>query len=77
MASLETLRRQRLLSQRDLAEKAKVAHSTVYLIEAGKTRPRLKVMRAICEALGVGPQDVDEFRAAVGDASASADQPPA
>lgn len=62
MPSLRTLRRNQLLSQRDLARKARVTPSTIYLIEAGKTRPRLKVMRQICEALGVQPQEIDEFR---------------
>jgi DNA-binding XRE family transcriptional regulator len=66
MAPLEVLRRQRLLSQRDLAQRAGIAQSTVYLIENGRTRPRLKVMRAICQALGVQPTDVDEFRAVIG-----------
>lgn len=61
-ASLRTIRRNQLLSQRDLARKANVTPSTIYLIEAGKTHPRLKVMRQICEALGVAPQDVEEFR---------------
>lgn len=63
MARLRTLRRQQLLSQRDLAQKANVTPSTIYLIEAGRTRPRLKVMRQICAALGVSPQEIDEFRA--------------
>lgn len=63
MASLRTLRRRRLLSQRDLAHLAGVTPSTIYLIESGRTGPRLAVMRKICEALGVGPLEVDEFRA--------------
>lgn len=62
MPSLRQIRRNQLLSQRDLARKARITPSTVYLIEAGRTRPRLKVMRQICEALGVAPQEVDEFR---------------
>jgi transcriptional regulator with XRE-family HTH domain len=62
MARLEILRRQRLLSQRELAERAGVAESTVHLIEVGRTRPRFRVVRAICEALGVQPAEVDEFR---------------
>jgi DNA-binding XRE family transcriptional regulator len=62
MPSLRQIRRNQLLSQRDLARKARITPSTVYLIEAGRTRPRLKVMRQICEALAVPPQDVDEFR---------------
>jgi DNA-binding XRE family transcriptional regulator len=62
MPSLRQIRRNQLLSQRDLARKARITPSTVYLIEAGRTRPRLKVMRQICEALSVAPTDVDEFR---------------
>ena len=59
---LEVLRRQRLLSQAELAEKAGVAKSTIYLIEAGKTTPRYGIMRRLCEALGVQASEVDEFR---------------
>lgn len=62
MASLRTLRRRQLMSQRDLAHKAGVTPSTIYLIEAGRTEPRLKVMRQICEALAVAPHEIDEFR---------------
>jgi DNA-binding XRE family transcriptional regulator len=65
MATLRTLRRRRLLSQRDLASRAGVTASTIYLIETGRTEPRLKIMRLICEALGVSPMEVDEFRAAL------------
>jgi DNA-binding XRE family transcriptional regulator len=62
MATLRNLRRRQLLSQRDLAQKAGVTASTVYLIETGQTEPRLKVMRQLCEALNVHPMEVDEFR---------------
>jgi DNA-binding XRE family transcriptional regulator len=54
-----------LLSQRDLAQKAGVTASTIYLIETGRTEPRLKIMRLICDALGVSPMEVDEFRLAL------------
>jgi DNA-binding XRE family transcriptional regulator len=67
MATLRALRRNQLLSQRDLAQKAGVTASTIYLIETGRTEPRLKIMRQICEALGVKPLDVDEFRRALGE----------
>ncbi len=66
MAPLETLRRRQLLSQRDLAQQAGVSLSTIYLTENGKSRPTLKVMRAICAVLGVQPTEVNEFRAALG-----------
>ena len=69
MPRLAQVRRQRLLSQRDLARKAGVAPSTVYLVEAGRTQPRLAIMRRICEALGVAPGEVEEFKRALADAS--------
>ena len=66
MASLAALRRRALLSQRDLARRAGVAPSSVYLIEHGRTRPRGTVIRKLAMALGVSdPMQVDEFRHAV------------
>ena len=60
---LVSLRKRRLLSQRDLAHQAGVALSTVYLLEAGRTeRTTFKVMRAISDALGVPPDSIAEFR---------------
>ena len=53
---MATLRKRQLLSQRDLANRAGVALSTIHLLEAGKTtRVTFKVMRAVSEALGVSP----------------------
>ena len=70
MPALAALRRRALLSQRDLARRAGVAPSSVYLIERGRTLPRPAVMRKLADALGVSdPMQVDEFRrAVVGDA---------
>ena len=63
---LATLRRRKLLSQRDLARQAGVALSTIYLIEAGRTeRVSYKVMRAVSGALEVTPESVIEFRRAL------------
>jgi transcriptional regulator with XRE-family HTH domain len=63
---LATLRRRKLLSQRDLARQAGVALSTIYLIEAGRTeRVSFKVMRAVSAALGVVPDTIAEFRRAL------------
>ena len=60
---LATVRKRQLLSQRDLAARAHVALSTVYLLEAGKTaRATFKVMRALSDALGVPPESIAEFR---------------
>lgn len=65
MARLSYVRRQKLLSQRDLALRARITPSTIYLIESGRTRPQLRVMRRICEVLGVSPWEVDEFAASL------------
>jgi transcriptional regulator with XRE-family HTH domain len=60
---LSTVRKRKLLSQRDLARAAGVALSTIYLLEAGKTeRATFKVMRAVSDALGVPPDSIAEFR---------------
>jgi transcriptional regulator with XRE-family HTH domain len=45
-----------------LAEEAQVSTATVNGIETGRTTPSLDTMRKICEALGVDPLDIDEFR---------------
>ena len=67
MPALSALRRRRMLTQRALAEKAGVALSTVYGLEAGhRPRPRFGVMQQIAVALGVDPAEVDEFRPALG-----------
>ncbi len=65
MPSLRELRAERLLSIRELAERADVAPRTVYLIEAGRSRPRPRVARRISAALRVLPVEVDEFRLAI------------
>ncbi len=63
---LATTRKRKLLSQRDLARKAGVALSTIYLLEAGKTeRATFKVMRALSDALGVPADSIAEFQHAM------------
>jgi transcriptional regulator with XRE-family HTH domain len=63
---LVQVRKRRLLSQRDLAQQAGVALSTIYLLEAGKTeRVTFKVMRSVSNALGVPPETIAEFRRAI------------
>ena len=65
MPSLRELRAARLLSIRELAHRAQVAPSTIYLIEAGRTTPRPRVIRQLAAVLGVEPTAVDEFRQAI------------
>jgi transcriptional regulator with XRE-family HTH domain len=65
MATLREARVERLLSIRELAREASVAPSTVYLIESGRTTPRLRVVRRLAAALGVEPNEIDEFRRAI------------
>jgi transcriptional regulator with XRE-family HTH domain len=65
-ASLASIRKRQLLSQRALAARAGVALSTIYLLEAGKTdRATFKVMRAVSDALGVPADSIAEFRRAI------------
>ena len=65
MASFRAVRVERLLTIRGLAQQAGVAPSTVYLIEAGRTVPRLSVVRRLAAALEIDPATVDEFRHAI------------
>jgi transcriptional regulator with XRE-family HTH domain len=64
------VRTERLLTIRGLAQQAGVAPSTVYLIEAGRTVPRLSMVRRLATALGMEPAAVDEFRQAIAAAQA-------
>ena len=62
---LALLRRRKLLSLRDLAEKAGVTVVTLVDIENGRSRPRLQTMRKIAGALEVEPVQIREFRDAI------------
>ncbi len=65
MISLREARVEQLLSIRDLARRASIAPSTVYLIEAGRTSPKLHVIRSLASVLDIDPSEVDEFRLAL------------
>jgi DNA-binding XRE family transcriptional regulator len=58
---LSKVRRGKLISQRDLAAQCGITASTVFLIETHRTEPSLRVMKLICAALEIVPQDVEEF----------------
>lgn len=65
MAELAVLRRTRGLSQRELAERAKVSPATVYEMEAGRRpQPRGSTLRKLADALGVDVSElVEDFYA--------------
>jgi transcriptional regulator with XRE-family HTH domain len=63
--SLREARAERLLSIRELARRAGVAPTTIYMIEAGRSTPRPSMMACLASALGVDPHTVTEFRQAI------------
>jgi transcriptional regulator with XRE-family HTH domain len=65
MTSLREVRAECLLSIRELARRASVAPSTIYLIEAGRTIPRPSVVRRLSDVLGVEPRVIDEFQRSI------------
>jgi transcriptional regulator with XRE-family HTH domain len=65
MPTLKEWRARRLLTVRALAEAAGVAPVTVHLVETGRSTPTFRVIRALSEALGVPPEEVVEFAAAI------------
>ena len=65
MRTLKEARAERLLTMRELADRAGIALSTLYLVESGRAVPSLRVVRALSAALGTDPKEVAEFAAAV------------
>jgi transcriptional regulator with XRE-family HTH domain len=53
------------MTQRELAAAAGVTVATVSYAESGLKRPKMLTIRKICAALGVQPEDVDEFKKAL------------
>ena len=68
--TLREVRSDRLLTLRELADKAGIALSTLYMIESGRSSPSFRVIRAISGVLGVEPASVAEFAAAMAEAKA-------
>jgi transcriptional regulator with XRE-family HTH domain len=62
---LREMRLARVLSQRDLAERAGVTQKTVLDLELGRQEPRLQTIRQIAAVLGVDPTEIEEFREAL------------
>lgn len=53
-----SLRKNRGMTQADLAKECGVSRALIAMIEAGHVRPYPKIRRAIAEALGVLPADL-------------------
>ena len=65
MPSLKEWRARRVLTVRGLAKAAGVAPSTVYRLENDRSQPTFSAIRALSNALGVQPEEVEEFAAAI------------
>ena len=59
---MRDVRAERLLTIRELADRAGVAPSTIFMIEAGRSIPRPSVARALAEALRADPRGIVEFQ---------------
>lgn len=64
MVTLREARLQALLSIRQLARKAGLSATTIYLLETHQRAPQLLTVYKLSRALGVDPLAIDEFRAA-------------
>ena len=65
LTSLREARLQALLSIRQLARKAGVSPTTIYLLERGQHSPQLLTIYKLSRALGVEPAVIDEFRSSI------------
>ena len=65
MTTLREARLRALLSIRQLARRAGLSPTTVYLLETRQRAPQLLTVHKLSQALGVDPQEVDEFRPAL------------
>ena len=64
------MRQRKLLSQRELAQKAGVSETTIVKLEMGATKPQPRTLRKIAEALGIGAEDMADLMAEAGKAAA-------
>ena len=59
-AMLRKLRRRRVLSMEELAEKAGVGRNTIWRLEHGVMGAQPRTIRKLAKALGVEPEDLVE-----------------
>jgi transcriptional regulator with XRE-family HTH domain len=55
---LKELRREHVLSLRELEEKSGVSHNTIWRIEAGRQGAHQRTIRKLADALGVRPSEL-------------------
>ena len=55
---LRELRRQKVLSMRELEEMSGVSYNTIWRLETGKTGAQPRTIRRIADALGVDPAEL-------------------
>ena len=58
MRRLRELRRQKVLSMRELEEISGVSYNTIWRLETGKTGAQPRTIRRIAAALGVDPAEL-------------------
>jgi transcriptional regulator with XRE-family HTH domain len=57
---LKELRRERVLSLRELEERSGVSYNTIWRIEAGRQGAHPRTVRKLADALGVQPSELIE-----------------
>ena len=58
MERLKELRRERVLSLRELEERSGVSYNTIWRIEDGRQGAHPRTVRKLAEALGVQPSEI-------------------
>jgi transcriptional regulator with XRE-family HTH domain len=58
VARLRELRRQRVLSMRELEERSGVSYNTIWRLENGLTGAQARTLRRLAEVLGVDPAEL-------------------
>ena len=58
MERLKELRRERVLSLRELEEASGVSYNTIWRIEAGRQGAHQRTIRKLADALGVRPSEL-------------------
>ena len=58
MERLRKLRRERVLSLRELEERSGISYNTIWRIEAGRQGAQPRTIRKLADALGVEPREL-------------------